>query len=259
MTAVGWLVLIGALLLIGAVAWLSWPRVVTAVQAHRDYRRARGTLHRAEIERALSRLDQRVAEERGAMDRAEGDLRGIAQEEDSELDRALTEHLVRTRLDEVPGVGRSRVEAIRTTIFRGRLCDLLRADDVPGIGPQTAEAIADWVARMEADWSKLRSGAFPEKTEIAERYARRCAVAEQQRRAASRRLDELDGVAKRARAELERLQGVTPGAFRRSLRSGGMTEDADLQAYVLGVFPPWESPPRWYTALTEPPSAEWKG
>ena len=249
MNSTAWIILAGVVLLVVVTAWLALPAMAEALQAHRDYRRARGTVHKEEIERFTVALDRRLAEERSAIARLERDLDEGARTESAELDQALAAHLVRTRLDDVPGVGRTRVKAITKMVFRGHLRNLLQADEVPGIGPQTAQAIGAWVTAMEADWPRLRSENFAGKDEIVLRHARRRADGDRERALLTRRLAELEAIAESAGSELRRLRRVTPGTFRRSLRSPKGADVSTLRAYMLGAFPPWEPPPPWFAAM----------
>lgn len=250
MSAAGWLLLLGVVAVAVGGLVLAWPWIAMARQAHGDYHRARGTLHLTEIERALIPLHARLDQARTRAAQHAGELERVGAEERLALDRALAEHLVRTRLDEVPGIGGARVEAIRRGVFRGDLRDLLRADDVPGVGPQTAAAIAAWVQSTLAEWPRFLAGDFPGKTETADRYVARREELRREQEAATGRVAELEAIDAAARAELERLRRHTPGAFRRALRSGGAAA-VGIQEYVLGVYPPWATAPAWYTALME--------
>jgi hypothetical protein len=244
-----WIALVVVVLVVAALGVvLIAPTLARTAAARRDYRQARGTLHRVEIERALAALGRRVEERQSERGRLEATVQADQNAEQQELDRALAEHLVDTRLDDVPGVGRTRVAAIKEGVFRGSLRDLLAADAVPGIGPQTAVAIAAWVQQLEREWDRLRADPFPGRQVIESEHATRRRTLLDQKAAVERELAALDVTRAAAQTALDRLKSVTAATFRRALATpiGGQEE---LRSYLLGVFPPWGKPPRWYLDL----------
>jgi hypothetical protein len=245
----GWIVaaaltcaIVLVLLALGAPVLARWRA------ADRDFRQARGTLHCREIERALPPLVRLVGERRAELTRLDAALRDDAIAEQQEFDRTLAEYLVDTRLDEVPGVGATRVAAVKSGAFRRSLRDLLTADTVPGIGPQTAAAIATWVGQMEREWPSLRSGEFPGKRRIASEHAMHRATLAATRATVETTLSQLEQIQQLAQAERDRLRRVGPGAFRAALASPDAAS-AEVQTYVLGAFPPWGRPPAWFVEL----------
>ena len=236
-------------LVIGAVLLLL-PTVQMSTRAKRDYRRARGTQHRQQVEQALAAIRTQVEQLQNDTVQLQQHLSALGSEEARELDQALARHLVSTRIDEVPGVGRARIKAISDTVFRGQLNDLHSAHQIPGIGPSTQTAISSWVNEMQSDWTQLRSTSFAGKRQIIDRYTNQRHDLEQQLAIAAQRISELEKLDRLATSEVQKLSRITVGDFRRALKGRENRKDAeDLQGYILGMFPPWDTVPSWYTEL----------
>ena len=250
------LTVVTVVLALGAVLLLL-PIVQLTVRAKRDFQRARGTQHRKQIEHALAAIRTQVGQLQGDTKRLEHQMTVLEGEEARELDHALARYLVSTRLGDVPGVGRARIQSISDSVFRSQLSDLHSAHHVPGIGPTTQAAISNWVNRMQSTWPQLRSASFSDKQQILDGYAAQRQALEQQRVMLVQRITTLQNLDQLATRELQVLSRITTADFRRALKVSGDRKNAeDLQRYILGLFPPWGTAPPWYTELLSAAAGE---
>jgi hypothetical protein len=241
---------LAAVAIVACAALLLLPFIIMDLRARRDFAAARGTQHRHQVERAVGSVRARVQALRSDAGRLDRRLAELERDESQELNKALARFLVSERLDEVPGIGPTRVAAILASVFRSKLSDLHSAHLAPGIGPQTQAAISAWVTYMEARWPELRGAPFTGKQQIPDRYAATRADLTAQRSALARRIAALEVLERRAAEALALLSRVTAADFRRALRRRGRAKDQDaLRQHVLGLFPPWAKTPDWYVDL----------
>jgi hypothetical protein len=236
--------------LVACVAMLLLPFIFVNLRARRDFATARGTQHRNQVERAVASVRAQLQGLRNDAGRLDRRLAELERDELQELDKALAHFLVSERLDEVPGIGPTRVAAILAGVFRSKLSDLHSAHLAPGIGPQTQAWISAWVTVMEDMWPELRSGPFTGKQQILDRYAAKRTDLKALRSALAERIAALDALERRAVEGLALLSRVTVADFRRALRGRGHGKNPDaFREHILGLFPPWGSVPDWYADL----------
>lgn len=247
------LLIVVAVVLIAGAGLLLLPGLLLRSRAKRDYRNARGTQHRQYIEQAVAAVRVQVGLLQADVERLDDRLAGLDREASSELDQALARHLVTTKLDDVPGLGPTRVRAIVDNVFQSRLSDLHSAsahENISNIGPKTQMAISNWVHEMESRWPQLRSDAFPGKQPILDRFSFPRRDLERQRTALTDRITTLQALERQGEDELLRLSAITVDDFRRVLtgRKEAKAPEA-IQRYILGAFAPWAMVPAWYADL----------
>lgn len=253
------LVIVGVVLAVGAVVMVL-PTLQLRSRAKRDFRNARGTQHRRYIEQALAAVRTRIATLQADVRQLDDRVAMIERDELSELDQALARYLVATRLDDVPGVGPSRVRAILDAGFRGELSDLHTAHTLESIGPKTQNAISAWVREMQGRWPRLRNESFPGKQQILDRNAPHWRDLEQRRATLSAKITSLQALERQAGEELVRLSAVTVADFRRALTGRRDASGADaIRRYLLGTFAPWSMVPSWYADLLTAAEGEGAG
>jgi len=130
-------VLLVAIVLVIYLAFL-WPpevkRRALMRQARQDYEEARGTAHRHLLQDALRRALESQAENRATRRLQANKLDILQLDHSAALKTRLSEYIIQTRLQQVPGVGQKLKQQIIRSVFRGRLSDLNYAKSVPGVG-----------------------------------------------------------------------------------------------------------------------------
>ena len=221
-------------------------------KAERDYRRARGTHHKKQIELALVSIKNQITRLKSEEAERQDEIIQNRSNEEKELDAALSKHLVNTKLREVPGLGQSRISSIQTSVFRGRLSDLHQAHVVPGIGQAIQTSISNWVRSMESTWGRSRSTDFPGKKAIVERHSLERQKIEIKQHEIAKRIAELEGHEGAATGILQSLLWASPSDFRTAMKKGASYEKPELlRQYILGVFAPWEKIPSTYAEVIE--------
>lgn len=149
-------------------------RLNVSLRARRDYRLARGTKHKKQLQKSLKILDQKLKNLEKERQILENRLNALTQEQSDELLKALSRHIVETRLTEIEGIGQVLKDRLINQCFNGTLSSLTSAYFfVQGIGWEKQNAISKWVNKMERELPILLKKDFPNKQEIIEEYKRK--------------------------------------------------------------------------------------
>lgn len=216
--------------------------------ARRDYGSARGTRHKSVIVPVLKDLEAQIASHAKAKTRAEAKLRELQRRQDAALLSAATDYVVKTRLTEVPGIGKKLSQAIYSEIYRGKLEHLHRAHTLTGISETKQQAINRWVQKYKRELPFLAKQSFKGRQAVLDRYAPKRRQIQQEIDEVTREIQRLSN----QKAELERhvqyLLDVNANSFiDRLLHLASPTDTLDQ--YLEGAYPPWRDTPKWYVEV----------
>jgi hypothetical protein len=214
-------------------------------QAKQDYQRARGTVHRQMLEEAQNRLSAQRRRAIQVHQEAQQAYQEQRQVHAYEFDRALTENLVHTGLDEIPGIGQVLKARIIRFVFRGRLSDLHQAYRLDGVGKQRQREISRWVREVEALLPQLRKEDFPGRAQMVAAHQAAEAQSRQRVEAAAQDVADLRDLEDHVAGALTGLRGVTWRDFYQVLTEPEAASES-VDRYILGVFAAWEPVPDWF-------------
>jgi hypothetical protein len=238
------LLLLGVYLLILEARWKSR----THKQAEHDYRIARGTQHLHQLRACLPVLHTSLKNRQAKVGKLEKQLNSLNQKRSTELQTALSTHLVNQRLTEVPGIGQTLSRDIIRHCFRGNLHDLRFASRIRGVGPSRHRAIMAWVYARERELPRLLDGSFPDKQRILSKYAKQEQVLKAALESERTALDRENELFEKADVAASKLRKIKPSHFRKALRSNSPKPPVPAW-YFVGVYPPWEPMPEWFETL----------
>jgi len=244
--------IVGLLIALFLVLCFIFPLCLTtlsiAIKSRRDYRSSRGYQHLKQIKKSLKNLNRRIRGLESVKRSINSDLNNVRRDRYLQLQNALINHVVNTRITEVPGIGQKLSERIIGGCFDGTLQSLHRAGKLHGIGPEKAWDVSSWADSINHQLPKLLEEDFPGKCKIIERFSKK----------ESDLIHELDKVNKsimdrkelrnRAVRELHRLEKVKPKTFRSVFYKKKEARDA-VHKFILGTYAEWESMPDWYRKL----------
>jgi hypothetical protein len=243
---------LGALVL-GATRDLGLSR-----RAREDFERCRGTKHARQLRDAAAKHEGALHDLEKGKAEAEKDLSRLRDGERRDLTRTLVQHLARSQLATVPGIGVTLRDRILESCFTGTLESLTHASSVHGVGPEKATAIRSWVVRSQRDLPSLITRNFPGKAGVVQEYYTR------QKQLSERSAALLEAIEREKRATqviaegLARLDDVGENDFRLALE-GDPAAAARVNAYTVGLFPPWDRVPAWYVELVAGPEGKADG
>jgi hypothetical protein len=242
-----------ALLVITLIALLV-PRLISArrldSRAKHDYRVARGTQHRKQLERPLLELTRDIIATEEESQRAKRALSQLGRTRRLELRGALCRYLVTERLTEVHGIGPRLQQRIMKECFRGDIRDLRHAEKLSNIGPTRQAALSRWVQARERELPRLLETTFPGKEAIIKRYRDRKTALEKRLDRAREQLAQKRALQDPAETARNKLKSVHVSDFRKALRAS--SPDSHVPDwYLTGIYAPWESPPDWFITLLE--------
>lgn len=213
-----------------------------------DYRMARGTMHQKQIRACLKVLDRDIRNTQMEKQKLENRIRKLNQKRSEKILKALSRHLVETRLTEVEGIGQILKERIINYCFDGTLGSLRRAYNLEGIGKKKAKAISKWISKLEREIPHLLKDDFPGKRNIITECENKERELKERQSEIQARISHMNEIRKKASAEKDRLGRVGIFHFIRSYQSN---EDASglVNHYLEGVYPEWEPMPLWFKIL----------
>lgn len=244
-----------ALFFFGAIylIWIS-PTAQRRMHLHRraahDYDNARGTQHLKLLRHALDANLQKHRLCQVELDAVRKDKNKVEAKTMGEWQHALIEHLLKTRLQEIRGIGPALSGILYAYAHgQGNLTSLrLASKNIQGIGPSRQADIDAWVARYEAAIPTLVANDFPGKQEIQARYTGHIT-------ALSAKIDRLETKKKTVLAEIERIRAaiatlnkVNKHSFLQTLQGTHKMPD-EVEQYLRGAFPEWEPVPDWFANL----------
>ena len=235
--------------------WIS-PAAQRRIHLHRraahDYDNARGTQHLKLLRHALDANLQKHRVYQVELDAVSKDKSKVEAKTMEEWRHALIEHLLKTRLQEIRGIGPALSGILYAYAHgQGNLTSLrLASKNIQGIGPSRQADIDAWVARYEAAIPTLVASDFPGKQEIQARYNGRLS-------ALSAEIDRLETKKKTVVAEIEQIRVAIAPLSKVNRHSvlqalqGTYTMPDEVEHYLRGAFPEWESVPDWFADLTK--------
>lgn len=244
------LVLVAIIYVLFFNRWVAEARAIWS-QARRSYSEARGTAHcqlLSDIQRTTNR--QQTANEK-ALAQARKQLRTIETAYSQEHDRVLRIWLVRSRLQEVPGISERLKSAIVAEVFDGTFESLRFSHKVHGIGEHKQRAINQWVQHYSRIMPMLRNQEdFPNKQQIKRKYSQQIRRQRETIEHLKAEETELAQRAQRLDQELSWLREIRVRNFANVLRNPERIS-AELTRYEHGVFAEWEPVPDWLIAAIE--------
>lgn len=142
--------------------------VILQQKAKRDYENARGYTHLKMLVDAQLYYQQEKLSCLNLIERLKHKLQQA--DPSSELEEALSKHIVQTELQHVSGIGPRLQARIVDSIFRNSLNDLHRADRLEGIGDERQWSISRWVRETKETLPERLKHDFPGKGEIIDRH-----------------------------------------------------------------------------------------
>jgi len=221
-------------------------------QAVRDYKNARGAFHLELMTSARDRLNTQYDDCNEQISSDKHFLSALGAKQRNELRRTLSNHIVATRLIDVPGIGHKLSTKITRSVYHGSLSDLRNAYRVYGVGETRQYDINRWVNAYEQLIPQLLQQDFPGKHGIIENYAARRRGSEESLDRLTVQAGELKRQLDHLTSEIERLQQVTSKDFVNAVRGEHVDQQA-LDHYQRGAFAEWEAMPDWFktTVLAE--------
>jgi hypothetical protein len=246
------LLVVSGVLYFAALSPAAQERTKLRRRAGLDFRDARGATHLKLMREARERHLQAQKRCQSALDEAKKHQADVEARQTDDLRRALVDHILQTRLREIPGIGQALAGQLRWHAQNhGGLHSLRSASQhVTGIGETRQAAIDHWVAGCEVQMPTLLAEDFPGKADIQRRATADLAAiipeiekltVEQTTIAA--RLDRL-------RSEIDPLEHVTPHAIYSVLHEPGSMSDV-VERYLRGAFAEWEPVPDWFKEIVE--------
>lgn len=217
-------------------------------RARRDYQLARGSMHLRQIHNSLKILNKNITNLEKEKQKLEKDLHKLNQRTSETLLKALSTHLVVTRLTEIEGIGPILGERIILNCFDGTLGSLRRAYVLEGIGQKKLQAISRWIDMMELEIPHLLKNDFPNKMAIIEECKRDKHEINTHLRKIEEKIAPMKEIKKKALDEKNKLSIVGISHFRKSYQSNFEASEL-VNQYLKGVFPEWEPMPMWFKTL----------
>ncbi len=219
------------------------------LQARADYEHARGTAHLRILREAHHRKDAALKQCDKQITAGENRAASLEREQQERLREALERHLAYSRLTEVKGIGPKMRDRIIAVAFRSRLADLSQAYRVQGVGATRQQAINAWIQYYAGRIPLLLNEDFPGKQEILANYRNQLDDLGIQITHLSESRDRLGDHLKRLNDPINELQAVGVKEFIKALRDP-LHVPADIDKYLIGLFPEWEPTPEWFNELT---------
>ena len=217
-------------------------------KARRDYRAARGTFHLEQLEKSHKQLKKALKKSEKELLNQKRQLVMLENEKSARLKKAMTTHLVITRLTEIDGIGPILRDRIISQCFNGTLKSLAKARYIQGIGNEKMWAIKNWINRVQSQLPQLMTGYFPEKARIENEFHSKIKKLQSEMIEAATSIGHLNKLRKYATDEIERLRKVTTFQFYKSHQGKNRASKA-VNEYLKGSFPEWGRMPEWFEIL----------
>lgn len=218
-------------------------------QAKMDFQSARGTTHQAILRQAYARTNKQL--EQCAQNRVTAQNRIVVlQRERDEKLRVTSERLIAyTRLTEVKGIGPKMRDRILATTFRSRLTDLTQAYRAQGVGTSKQQAINAWIQHYSRQMPMLLAQDFEGKSSIVAHYQTLLDDLNSQAALLAHERENLQSRLQRLQTPIQGLEQIRVADFVHALQNPTSVPE-NLDAYVIGLFPEWETPPDWFQSLS---------
>jgi len=222
------------------------------IHVYKDYNFARGTQHLKQIQHSISVLNRRIKDREKEKRSLNQQIDDLKNNRSKELSKALTKHIVETRLKEVRGIGQNLYSAIIYNCFDGTLQSLKYAyGKVYGIGDEKQFAISAWVNAVQRQFPTLLQRDFPRKNEINTQYDAQDRKVRENLKKVTHILTEMYDIRKISITEAEKLKNVKIYDFLKAYNKNSQVTKK-VNEYLLGAFPEWGNVPNWFkTLITE--------
>jgi len=216
-------------------------------QAKIDYELARGTIHKRQIQACLSKLGLELKRLRAKESQEKQKLKKLDVRRQEALRSALSDVLVRNHLTDINGIGPQTAARILKSVYRGKLADLHHSSQrIQGIGNAKQAAISLWVSEMERRFDAMLEEDFPGKDDVLDSFRSDERLIQGTLRVVRQDIADLEMLKETAEKALDPLMPVSALTYYKRLRGEGQHP---IEAYSIGVFPPWERPPTWFARL----------
>ncbi len=221
----------------------------TLMQAKMDFQRARGTAHLAILRQAYTRTNRQLDQCAQNLATVQNQIAALQREQDEKLRATLERLIAYTRLTEANGIGPKMRDRILATTFRSRLTDLTQAYRVQGVGSSKQQAINAWIHDYSRQLPMLLSQDFDGKSQIVEQYQSRLRDLYNHSSLLTHERENLQSQSQNLRTPIQELEKVRVADFVHSIQNPIAFSD-NVDKYLVGLFPEWETPPEWFSAFS---------
>lgn len=219
------------------------------MQAKIDFQGARGTAHLAILRQSHTQITRQLEQCIQKSTMVQNQIAALQRERDEKL-RATLEHLIAyTRLTEVKGIGPKMRDRILATAFRSRLTDLAQAYRVQGVGSAKQQAINAWIQYYSRQLPTLLSEEFEGKSQIVAHYESLLRDLNSQFSLLTHEKENLQARLQNLQTPIQTLEKIRVADFVHLIQNPSLVKD-DVDKYLIGLFPDWETPPDWFNALS---------
>jgi len=219
------------------------------MQAKMDFHEARGTAHLAILRQSYARIHKQLEQCDKKSTIVQNQIVTLQRERDEKL-RATVERLIAyTRLTEVKGIGPKMRDRILATVFRSRLTDLTQAYRVQGVGSSKQQAINAWIQYYSRQLPTLLSQEFEGNSQIIGHYESLFSELNRQASLLAHEKENLQAQLQYLETPIQALEKVRITDFVHLIQNPSLVKD-DVDKYLVGLFPEWETPPDWFSALS---------
>jgi len=218
-------------------------------QAKVDFQRARGTAHLAILRQAYTRTNWQVEQCAKELETVQKQIAALQSEQEEKLRATLERLIAYTRLTEAKGIGPKMRDRILATTFRSRLTDLTQAYRVQGVGSSKQQAINAWIHEYSRQLPILLSQNFDGKSQIVEQYQSRLRDLYNHNSLLTHERENLQSQLQNLRAPIQELEKVRVADFVHAIQNPTPLSD-NVDKYLMGLFPEWETPPEWFSAFS---------
>jgi len=218
--------------------------------AKAEYEASRGVQHLAMLEEASERLTVWLKRCENIINNLSNDLEDIQKQTLSKLRITLEKHLIKMHITEIPGIGQSLGSTILHSVYMNTLNDLRHAYIYNGIGETKQRYIDRWVAQYDRKIPALLKQDFPGKSAIISSANNQVRSLQSElikwEAKKVRKQNKLERVTK----EIESLKKVTVDDFIKA-RVEHEGDQAQIEEFISGVFPEWETMPEWFKEVIQ--------
>ena len=218
--------------------------------ARQEFEQARGTAHAKMLSSSHAQIMNKITKTDQQVSNLENKWRNAYSHYQHNLRRALEEHIVTTRLTEIPGIGPKLQQMIMSQIFRGSLKDLYYAHQLPGVGQSKQFQINAWINKYESLIPKLLEGDFPGKEQFKISTNKEIDTIKKNIEKLRTEKNKLEKKAKTAVDTLNGLCVVNLDDFIHAYLNPNENNPL-INHYLQGVFAEWEPMPKWFKEIIE--------
>lgn len=219
------------------------------IQGKFDFQRARGTAHLEILRQTYTRTNRQLERCVQKLATAQNQTADLQRERDEKRHATLERLIAYTRLTEVKGIGPKMRDRILATTFRSRLTDLAQAYRVQGVGSSKQQAINAWIQDYSRQLPLLLSQDFEGKSQIVAHYESLLRELNSQASVLTHEKENLQAQLQNLRTPIQELEKIRVADFVRLIQNPTLVAD-NVDKYLIGLFPEWETPPDWFNALS---------